>query len=120
MLFEGLSVHVHPALCKVEFIRQRKTHRKARIRKKYRKKFGCIYECRAKEAKQIGRNLYVCPHIFEALKKECEQRETMREQVYVGASQGQFFRGLLDSPFGQRGGYQVPTVRPQAFVTSCV
>lgn len=74
----GIPVIVDRNLCQPEFIRWRKKHRKSRIAKKWRKKYGAVTACKGvafeistpsiadlwlpiQEKRVVAKNFLVCP-----------------------------------------------------------
>lgn len=73
MLLGGVRVILNNYLCERPFVRWARTHRKARINKKWRKRYGAIYaNCPGKAWEVAGFGIVVCPHVYEAIKKECQ------------------------------------------------
>jgi hypothetical protein len=68
-VFHGLKLYLERSLCERPFLRWARTHRKARIRKKWRKKYGPVFaQCPGKAIKIGLRGLIVCPCTMAALK----------------------------------------------------
>lgn len=62
----GVPVTVDRHLCKIEFLRWARTHRKSRIAKKWRKRYGAVYSECPGVGYEMGlfkftRRLVVCP-----------------------------------------------------------
>ncbi len=57
----GMKIVVNRYLCKVEFVRWRKSHRKSRINKKWHKKYGAIWRCKGMCFNLQGHTLVMCP-----------------------------------------------------------
>lgn len=67
----GMRVYVERYLCDRPFLRWVKNHRKKRIAKKWRKKYGAIYGmCPGKAFQIAGMGLVVCPCANAVLIKE--------------------------------------------------
>lgn len=60
MKLSGMPVYVESHLCRPHFVRFRKNHRKARINRKWHKKYGAITRCDG-HAYQVLNRLIVCP-----------------------------------------------------------
>lgn len=74
----GLRVYVAAELCRMEFVRWRKSHRKSRINKKWHKKYGAIHRCANTEGIRMGDSLHVCPCV-----KAKMDRIFVRQQLFV-------------------------------------
>lgn len=57
----------------MKFVRWRKTHRKKRINKKFKKKYGAIYACDRK-CYVIGGYIYCCNCVLQEFKKELREK----------------------------------------------
>lgn len=66
----GTPVYINEWLCETKFVRWRKSHRKARINKKWHKKYGAIYSHCVGRGYQMGGKLILCPCMAAALRKE--------------------------------------------------
>ena len=67
----GLKMLTSQYMCETPaFIRWKRNHRKSRINKKWHKKYGAVMSKCKGVAWQIGMNLYTCPCMTAALKKE--------------------------------------------------
>lgn len=64
----GIRVVVDKFLCRTDRLVQRRTHRKSRINKKWRKKYGFDSVCKGHTV-IIGRDARVCPHVKAKLDK---------------------------------------------------
>lgn len=71
----GMPVRVDRNLCQSEFVRWKRTHRKSRIAKKWRKRYGPVVACKGGQAYQIrGLGLCLCPCTKRQLDKAIEER----------------------------------------------
>lgn len=71
-MINSMPVRVSHFLCERRFLRFAKSNRRARINRKWHKKYGVVYtECPGK-AWQMGDTLYACPHVAAALQKGCK------------------------------------------------
>lgn len=67
----GTEVRVSYTICDApSFIRWKKTHHKKRLREKFKKKYGPVLSTCKGNAYQVGSRMLVCPHVYEALRKE--------------------------------------------------
>lgn len=70
----GLTVSSN--MCRMEDVRQRRTHRKNRINKKWRKHYGMIQACHNDAVYHVTGSLYVCPCTAAKIEKstniECQ------------------------------------------------
>lgn len=73
------SIH----LCRPEFVRWCKNHRKKRINKKWHKKYGAIYACKGHAYQVAGVGVVACPCILSKLRK---LRELHVQNMVMGAS----------------------------------
>lgn len=64
-----MKVIVDRHLCQVEFVRWRRQHRKARINKKWQKRYGAIYACSG-VAWCLGHLYLLCPCAMAALEAD--------------------------------------------------
>lgn len=66
----GLRVTVQRHLCQTKFLRWARTHRRSRINKKWRKKYGpVIAPCPGFAFEIAGMGLLVCPCVAAKLKE---------------------------------------------------
>ncbi len=70
MKFHGFELTVDPHLCQVTFVRWRKNHRKARINKKWHKKYGYVSECKQDSVYQVMGRLIGCPCMIAKLRQQ--------------------------------------------------
>lgn len=76
------KIIVSKSLCMKTFIRFRRNHRKARINKKWHKKYGAISTCESKTAEMLNGTIIMCPcrkrELDEAIKKQNQSAEMPR------------------------------------------
>lgn len=65
----GFSISVTP--CTTEFDGWKRTHKRRRIAKKWRKRYGAKWRCMYK-AYQIGDMIHVCPCVYAAMQKNID------------------------------------------------
>ena len=66
----GIRLHRDRYLCQPRFVRWKKTHRKSRIRKKWRKKYGAVTACAGYAYEMKGIGVIACPCMYDKIKKE--------------------------------------------------
>ena len=66
----GMNITVDRHLCERKFIRWVKSHKKARINKKWHKKYGYISRCEGHAYEVRGMGLVCCPCFHEQMKRE--------------------------------------------------
>lgn len=67
----GMSVLENSHLCQMEFVRWRKTHRKSRINKKWRKRYGAVLACKG-HGYQMAGSVVGCPCFVKRLRDEID------------------------------------------------
>lgn len=67
-------IHVSDYMCKTEFVRWRKNHRKSRINKKWHKRYGAIARCKGVAYNVAGMGIVMCPCVKAALDCEMERK----------------------------------------------
>ena len=71
VILNGMPLRVDRYLCDPpRFIRWKRNHRKARINKKWHKKYGAVYAYCQGKGYQVGGQLVVCPCMKAQLVKE--------------------------------------------------
>lgn len=78
--FAGMPIIKESTLC-VWKVTQRKTHRKARINKKWAKQFGFDRDCVAKDAYSVMGKMMMCPHMIDAIQKGVAARVTIETTI---------------------------------------
>lgn len=67
--FSAMPLMVSIYLCQTSFLRWRRTHKKARIRKKWRKRYGAVFsQCKGHFYK-IGDTFMACPCVAAQIRK---------------------------------------------------
>lgn len=78
----ALKINISNYLCNVQHVRFRRNHRKARVNKKWHKKYGSITRCVANAFQIEGMGLVMCPcrkrELDEAIKKQNQSAEVPR------------------------------------------
>jgi len=72
----SMPVHCEKYFCKTTFAGWRRTHKKSRIAKKWRKKYGATYKCFG-HAVRFNGTLVVCPCVMKEIDK-LEHRGVMK------------------------------------------
>jgi hypothetical protein len=65
----GMKVYVNPILCNRVFLRWARTHRKRRINKKWRKRYGAIFRPCPGIVLEFYSAFYLCPCALAAVRK---------------------------------------------------
>lgn len=66
-----MKIYVSTFLCERPFLRWARPHRKTRIAKKWRKKYGAIFgRCPGKAFQLLGMGMVVCPCVMAALEAD--------------------------------------------------
>lgn len=81
---DGIPITVSRMLCEVKFLRWRRTHRRARIRKKWRKRYGMVLaKCPGVSYRLLGVGLICCPCVFTMLAEAASKRPATVPTVNV-------------------------------------
>lgn len=73
--FNGIPYFVNQYLCEVKHVRFRLNHRKARINKKWHKKYGAISRCESNPVEMLNGTIIMCPC------RERELKESIKNQT---------------------------------------
>lgn len=80
----GERVTVTRFLCERPYLGQARTHRKSRINKKWRKRYGIkLGPCPGKEFSVRGMGFFVCPHVMAELEKIEELKKDPMRGVLI-------------------------------------
>lgn len=69
-MLTGVKVYIEKCMCKTEFIRWRKSHKRSRINKKWHKRYGAIYACKGVAYNMKGIGLICCPCFKREMDKQ--------------------------------------------------
>lgn len=67
-MLDGIPLTIDYQLCQLEFVGWKKNHRKARINKKWHKKYGPILRCKG-HVFRVGSKIVCCPCSWTSLAK---------------------------------------------------
>jgi len=74
LMVSGIKVTISRMLCQQEFVRWRKSHRKARINKKWHKRYGPVTVCKGHGYQVAGIGIVGCPCFVNKLRAQLSAR----------------------------------------------
>ena len=73
MIINGIPVMVSKYICYFAVAKQRRTHHRSRINKKWKKRYGFHETACSGKAYQVNGTMVVCPHVKAQLDKELKK-----------------------------------------------
>jgi hypothetical protein len=72
-MLSAIRLTIDRYLCRPEFVGWKKSHRKARINKKWHKRYGPILRCKGHAYHVRGMGIVCCPCVAVSIKQELSQ-----------------------------------------------